>query len=140
MAASLKRLVETVDPRKILLVQVVDAEYLAQQMDVNHPYYKPEQPARMSWSRNCRLFYGEHERGAYLPVYDILRAILVDLKFDGWISAELFNKSLADPSPTVPQDHAHRAAIAWEKIVADFGLNKRIAQPMNLAEAVRAQL
>jgi 4-hydroxyphenylpyruvate dioxygenase len=119
---SLERLVNTVDVRKILYIQVVDAELLSQPLVEGHEFYDATQRPRMSWSRNCRLFYGEQDRGAYLPIKAILKAILVDLKFEGWISAELFNRSLADADPSVPKEHAERAAISWRKIVEDFGL------------------
>ena len=122
MKASLQRLARTIEVKKILYVQVVDAEYLAEPLVESHEYYNPNQHARMSWSRNCRLFYGEHERGAYLPVKEILSAILEDLGFEGWISAELFNKSLTEPSPRVPEEHAQRAAESWQKIVRDFNV------------------
>ncbi|KAK4565392.1 hypothetical protein LTR86_004009 [Recurvomyces mirabilis] len=122
--ASIERLVKTIDPKKIVYVQVVDAEYLAEPLTEGHEYYVEGQAARMSWSRNCRLFYGEQDRGAYLPVKAILKAILIDLKWEGWVSAELFNKSLTSASPTVPAEHAERAAIAWEKMVHDFDLHR----------------
>jgi len=96
----------------------------------------------MSWSRNCRLFYGEEDRGAYLPVYAVLQAILVDLGYRGYISAELFNRSLAKPGAQVPRDHARRAAISWDKIVADFDLDSQMSQSFHSVsvEQPRAQL
>ncbi|EMC98333.1 hypothetical protein BAUCODRAFT_121208 [Baudoinia panamericana UAMH 10762] len=126
--ASVDRLVRTVDVSKIVYVQVVDAEYLTQPLIEGHEYYEAGQPARMSWSRNCRLFYGEQERGAYLPVRAILKAILVDLGFEGWVSAEMFNRTLAEPSPAVPGEHARRAAVAWQKVVVDCKLESCVAQ------------
>ncbi|KAK5698239.1 hypothetical protein LTR97_007200 [Elasticomyces elasticus] len=141
--ASIERLVNTVDPNKIVYVQVVDAEYLADPLIEGHKYHVEGQPARMSWSRNCRLFYGEQDRGAYLPIHAILKAILVDLKFNGWVSAEMFNISLADWRPSVPEQHAHRAAISWEKIVSDFNLaypTKRTRPAIGAPAAPRAQL
>ncbi|KAF2863838.1 3-dehydroshikimate dehydratase [Piedraia hortae CBS 480.64] len=120
MAASLRRLVQDVDVSKVFFVQVVDAAYLSRPLDENHEYYVPGQPARMSWSRNCRLFYGEHDRGAYLPIAAILKAILVDLGYHGYVSAELFSASLFDPSPDTPAEHARRATISWRKIERDF--------------------
>ncbi|KXL51143.1 hypothetical protein M433DRAFT_140882 [Acidomyces richmondensis BFW] len=122
MTASLDRLVRTVDVSKIAYVQVVDAEYLEDPLVEGHQFYDAEQPARMSWSRNCRLFYGESDRGAYLPIKAILKAILVDLQFQGWVSAELFNRSLTDSSPEVPSEHARRAAISWQRILDDLDL------------------
>lgn len=125
MAASLKRLVETVDVKKIAFVQVVDAERLTEPLVEGHEFYNPEQCARMSWSRNCRLFYGEEDRGAYLPVKAILKAIIVDLGYEGHLSAELFNRSLTSADIHVPEEHAQRAADSWQKMVADFGLSQR---------------
>jgi 4-hydroxyphenylpyruvate dioxygenase len=119
---SMERLVRTVDPKKVFFVQVVDGEYLDEPLVEGHKYYNGEQPARMSWSRNCRLFYGESERGAYLPVKQVLEAILVGLGYRGRISAELFSASLVEEGPEVPQEHARRAAESWEKLLNDLGM------------------
>jgi 4-hydroxyphenylpyruvate dioxygenase len=120
--ASMERLVRTVDPKKIFFVQVVDGEYLDEPLVEGHKYYNEAQPARMSWSRNCRLFYGESERGAYLPVKQVLEAILVGLNWRGRISAELFSASLVEEGPEVPQEHARRASESWEKLLRDLGM------------------
>ncbi|CZT16458.1 related to dehydroshikimate dehydratase [Ramularia collo-cygni] len=122
MTASLTRLINTVDVRKIAFVQVVDAEKLTSPLLPGHEFYDPTQCARMSWSRNCRLFYGEEDRGAYLPIKAILKAILVDLGFEGYLSAEMFNRSLVDGDSGVPERHARRVWQSWEKIVEDFGV------------------
>lgn len=138
---SIDKLVKTIDVEKIFFVQVVDAEFLAEPLLEGHPYYNSSQRKRMSWSRNCRLFYGEEN--AYLPIAAILRAILVDLGYSGWVSAELFNKSLTEADPSVPASHAQRAAQSWQKIVEEFNLagrqnssNRAIAA----SPAARAQL
>ena len=144
MAATLKRIVQTVDVKKIAYIQVVDAERLAEPLLEGHEFYDPEQCPRMSWSRNCRLFYGEEDRGAYLPIYAILKTLLVDLGFEGYISAEMFNRSLTAADSSVPEEHAQRAAISWQKIVADFGLARparsaSVSRP-SVEGAPRAQL
>lgn len=122
MQASIVRLVKAVDVKKVFFIQIVDAEKLDKPLVEGHPFYEASQPARMSWSRNCRLFYGESERGAYLPVKDIAKAVLHGLGFQGWVSAELFNRSMADPSSNTPEDHARRGMESWHKLVQDFGL------------------
>jgi 4-hydroxyphenylpyruvate dioxygenase len=76
----------------------------------------------MSWSRNCRLFYGESERGAYLPVKQVLETILVGLGWRGRISAELFSASLVEEGAGVPLEHARRASESWEKLLRDLGM------------------
>lgn len=119
---SIARLLSTVDVSKIFYVQVVDAQRLAEPLVKGHALYNPEQPTRMSWSRGCRLFYGESDRGAYLPVAAISRAIFQGLGFQGWISMELFNSRMADTDPEVPRELASRGATAWAKLVREMKL------------------
>jgi len=122
LAASLGRLKERVDLDKVFWVQVVDAQQLSKPLNDKHPYHIQGQPARMSWSRNCRLFYGEQDLGAYLPIRLVLQTILVDMGFRGCLSAELFNKSLGDPDPRTPEKHARRAAISWRTMMQNLDL------------------
>lgn len=119
---SLHRLLTQVDVRQIAYIQVVDAEKLSSPLVAGHEFYTADQPARMSWSRNCRLFYGEESRGAYLPIEAILKILLVDLGFEGYISAEVFHRDLAAERKDVPREFAERARVSWEKIVRDFQL------------------
>ncbi|KAG8631003.1 hypothetical protein KVT40_000143 [Elsinoe batatas] len=119
---SMQNLVKTIDVKKVFFIQVVDAERLSRPLIEGHEFYDKEQPARMSWSRNCRLFYGEEDRGAYLPVKEITKAIINGLGFQGWVSMELFNRSMSQPSPTVPQEHARRGMVSWSKIQKDTQL------------------
>lgn len=132
--ASMERLVKTVDPKKIVFVQVVDGEYLDEPLLEGHKYYNAAQPARMSWSRNCRLFYGESERGAYLPVKQVLEAILVGLGWRGRISAELFSASLVEEGAEVPQEHARRASESWEKLLRDMGMGAQRRRASSLLQ------
>lgn len=117
---SIARLVAQVDVRKVFYVQVVDAEKLQAPLLPGHPYYDVQQPARMSWSRNCRLFYGEKSRGAYLPVRQIASAFFHDLGFQGWVSLELFNRRMNDEGVEVPEELARRGAISWAKLARDM--------------------
>lgn len=59
---SLVGLVREVDVKKVFYVQVVDAEMLSTPLDESHPFFVKGQKARMSWSRNARLFMCEEER------------------------------------------------------------------------------
>lgn len=126
---SVARMAADLDPAKIFYVQVVDAERLREPLVEGHAFYDPQQPARMSWSRNCRLFYGEKDRGAYLPVKEIASAFFHDLGFDGWVSLELFNRRMADEGPEVPEELARRGAISWRKLVRDMGLAPDLSSP-----------
>lgn len=117
---SIRRLVAEVDVSKVFYVQVVDAERLQDPLVKGHPFYNPDQPARMSWSRNCRLFYGERDHGAYLPVKDIALALFLGLGYEGWVSLELFNRRMADGGAEVPEELARRGAVSWSKLMRDI--------------------
>ncbi|KAF2084972.1 3-dehydroshikimate dehydratase [Saccharata proteae CBS 121410] len=120
--ASIDRLVKTVDAKKVFYVQVVDGERLEKPLLEGHEFHVASQPARMNWSRNCRLFYGEQHLGGYLPVKEITRAFIEGIGFEGWVSMELFNRVMADPDPETPEKLARRAGEAWRKMVVDFKL------------------
>ncbi|KAF1914259.1 xylose isomerase-like protein [Ampelomyces quisqualis] len=124
---SMRRLVDRIGPHKekIFFVQIVDAERLDGPLRQGHPFYNAEQPARMSWSRNCRLFYGEAEHGAYLPVKDVMHAILNEIGFDGWVSMELFNRVMERKDHEVVEELAARAAVSWERLSVDLQLDSR---------------
>jgi 4-hydroxyphenylpyruvate dioxygenase len=121
---SLKAMVQTIDTEKIFYVQVVDGEMLASPLDETHPFHVNGQGARMSWSRNARLFICEEERGGYLPVVDVLKAICDEqtgLGYKGWISMEYFNRSLTEDGENVPLEHARRAMQSWERLTKRMG-------------------
>jgi 4-hydroxyphenylpyruvate dioxygenase len=124
VAASIQRLIQQIGPHKekIFFIQIVDAEYLSSPLRPGHPFYNSAQPSRMSWSRNCRLFYGETEHGAYLPVRDVAQAIMNDIGYDGWVSMELFNRAMERTDEAVVEELASRAGEGWRKFVVDMGL------------------
>ena len=126
---SLKRLVREVDVKKVFYVQVVDAERLTKKLDEKHEFYVEGQKPRMSWSRNCRLFVCEEERGGYLPVLLVLKAICDEkegLGYKGWVSMELFNRSLVEEGENVPREHARRAVASWGKLVQRMGWEGKV--------------
>lgn len=127
---SVRRLVNQIKPHreKIFFIQIVDAERLEQPISPGHPFYNAEQPSRMSWSRNCRLFYGESDRGAYLPVKDVAHAIINEIGYDGWVSMELFNRVMNSREKGVVEELAERAAISWERLVCDLQLDTGLIQ------------
>jgi 4-hydroxyphenylpyruvate dioxygenase len=72
----------------------------------------------------------EEERGGYLPVLDVLHAICDEkegLGYKGWISMELFNRSLTVEGSEVPAEHANRAMESWRKIVQTMGWEDQVA-------------
>ena len=112
--AEMKR---TIDVKRVFYVQVVDAEKMRNPLVPGHAFHVDGQPSRMSWSRNARLF--PFEEGGYLPILDVLHAITDPdgLDYHGWISMELFSRTMTEPQPSVPADHAQRAMASWKKLV-----------------------
>jgi 4-hydroxyphenylpyruvate dioxygenase len=114
MKKSLEAMVKRVDVKKVFYIQVVDAEKMRNPLIEGHAFYAADQPARMSWSRNARLF--AFEEGGYLPVLDATKAIIKGLGYKGWVSMELFSRTMNEPGDEVPKAHAQRAREAWEKL------------------------
>ncbi|KAI9041943.1 sugar phosphate isomerase/epimerase family protein [Aspergillus affinis] len=121
LAASLTRLRERVDVSKIFYLQIVDGERLSAPLNKSHEWHVDSQPCRMSWSRNARLFAFEEDRGGYLPVLETAKAFF-DTGFEGWVSLELFSRTLADTDPATPMRHAQRGYESWRKLVGALGL------------------
>jgi 3-dehydroshikimate dehydratase len=119
---SLLQLVREVDVKKVFYIQVGDAERLAHPLDQDHPFYSEDRPSRMSWSRNARLFAYEEDRGGYLPIELVVRAIVHGLGYSGWISLELFSRELFGSNPEIPLKYAVRAAESWQKMVERLSL------------------
>ncbi|EED12815.1 4-hydroxyphenylpyruvate dioxygenase, putative [Talaromyces stipitatus ATCC 10500] len=120
LKASLDRMRATIDIEKVFFIQLVDAERMKRPLIEGHPWHVKNQPPRMSWSRNARLFAYETDRGGYLPILDIAKTILRDLGYKGWVSMELFSRTMADPDPSVPATHAKRGIDSWKKLSADI--------------------
>ena len=118
---SLQKMRDDLDISKVFYVEIVDAERLDQPLDQSHPWYVDGQPARMTWSRNARLFPFE-ERG-YLPIMDIVKVICGELGYRGHISFEFFSRTLSETHSAVPEEHAARAEKSWRKLVEYMGWN-----------------
>ncbi|KAJ5747340.1 uncharacterized protein N7511_009036 [Penicillium nucicola] len=124
LKASLERMVAEVDTSKVFYIQVVDAERMESPLVAGHPYHVEGQPARMNWSRNARCYMYEEDRGAYLPVEEIAKTLVFGLGYKGWISMELFSRTMAYEGKTVPDDHANRGIASWKKLEERLQLNQ----------------
>lgn len=108
---------------KVFYVELCDGERLARPISKTHEWYHPEQPARMTWSRNARLFPFETDATeaqcqgrevGYLPITDVFDVIL-DAGYMGYISFEVFNRSLNKDGKEVVSEHAERARVSWKR-------------------------
>lgn len=123
---SMKKMVREVDVEKVFYVQVVDGERVRGVLGEGHEFFVEGQKPRMSWSRNARLFVCEEDRGGYLPVLECVRSIMGrvedgGLGYTGWVSMELFNRSLGVPGQHVPKEHAERAVGSWNNLISRLG-------------------
>lgn len=115
LKVSLEHMVRTVDVSKVFYIQIADAEFMDPPILPGHPWEAdPVHPLKMTWSRNGRLFAFE-EKG-YLPVLDITKAVIEGLAYKGWISLELFSRSMAIPGTNVPAEHARRGRESWDRL------------------------
>lgn len=119
---SLELMVKDLDMSKVFYVQIVDAERLTTPLNTQ-TFYDAGLVPRMNWSRNCRLFYGEEDRGGFLPIREIAETFFNKLGFQGWVSLELFNRRMGDKDKEVPEELARRGAISWAKLVHDLKLD-----------------
>ena len=113
---SLDKMSQEIDVSKIFYLQVGDAERLDPPLSHTHPLYVVGQKPRMTWSRNARLFAFEADKGGYLPVMDVVRTIVHGLKYEGWLSMELFHRSLFLKDSTIPAEYASRAAKSFQMV------------------------
>ncbi|ETS73320.1 3-dehydroshikimate dehydratase [Pestalotiopsis fici W106-1] len=124
LSASLERMVREIDLSKVFYIQVVDAERLSAPLVAGHPYHVEGNPARMMWSRNARTFMYEEDRGAYLPVEEVAKTIIHKLGYKGFVSMELFSRTMAEEGQHVPDEHARRGMAAWGKLCKRLELHQ----------------
>lgn len=127
VAASLRELANTPGLLpKIFFIQLSDAERLDPPLSPSHPFYAEEQLPRMQWSRNARLFPCEEHLGGYLPVLDMAKVLFEEIGYRGIVSMEVFSRTMTDPDPSVPRDHAERAMRSWKT------LQKQLKEPKHM--------
>lgn len=120
---SLARMARVLDIDKVFYIQVVDAERMESPLVKGHPFHVDGNPPRMNWSRNARAYVYEEDRGAYLPVERIARTIIHELGYRGFVSMELFSRTMSEAGEGVPEEHARRGALAWKTFEKRLGLN-----------------
>lgn len=111
--------------KKVFYVELCDGEQLDSPLSPSHAWFNEEQLSRMTWSRNARLYPFETDsmeaaaqgrNPGYLPVTQIFDALL-DVGYEGYLSFEVFNRSLNRPDQTVISEHAARVEKSWKRCV-----------------------
>ncbi|KAJ5346297.1 hypothetical protein N7541_008779 [Penicillium brevicompactum] len=115
---SMARLVREIDPDRVLMVQLADGE----RVDPQAPFlHASGMPTLLAWSRNARLFPYEEERGGYLPIREVTETCITRIGYTGWVSMEVFSRTLGDDNPAVPVEHASRAGQSWQRVLKALG-------------------
>ncbi|KAJ5991588.1 hypothetical protein N7522_011795 [Penicillium canescens] len=115
---SMDRLVQEIDPSRVLMVQLADGERVDPQMPFLHA---PGLPTLLAWSRNARLFPCEEERGGYLPIRKVTDACITRLGYTGWVSMEVFSRTTGEDNLVIPDEHAMRASQSWQRVLQFLG-------------------
>jgi sugar phosphate isomerase/epimerase len=92
LRASLYRFLETCPVDRIFYMQLSDAEKLDPPLLPGHPAFEADKDPSILWCLYGRLFPFESEKGAYLPMPDILRVWLREKEWHGWVSLETFHR------------------------------------------------
>ncbi|KAJ7498072.1 xylose isomerase-like protein [Mycena galericulata] len=71
----------------------------------------------MQYLRKARLFPCEEARGGYLPVEAVAKVLLQDMGFRGWISVEVFSRTMEESDPDTPRAHSERGVQSWNTLV-----------------------
>ena len=117
-----KELVAEVDLAKVYYLQIADGERMTSPLISGHKFHVDGQSPRMNWSRNVRLFMYEEEQGAYLPVEEVVRVVIEELGYKGWMSLELFSRTVAEPRDQVPVEHVQRGIQSYRMMCERLGL------------------
>ncbi|KAF2636188.1 AP endonuclease, family 2 [Massarina eburnea CBS 473.64] len=94
LSESLHRLVNTLPLQNLFYVQLSDGEKFDPLYSKEHPWYLEGEDAQFTWSKHARPFPLEKELGGYMPVVEIVRGLVVDMGFKGWVSLETFDRRM----------------------------------------------
>jgi len=103
------------DAEKVFYVQLSDGEFYDPPLKLGHKFWVEGMDSRLVWSRNTRPFPLERELGGYFPVGDVIRAILGEGEFKGWVSFEIFDWRMREKG-FLPDEAAERGWKSWVEL------------------------
>ncbi|KAJ5183608.1 AP endonuclease family 2 [Penicillium capsulatum] len=119
LQASLRRYLDSCPLDKVFFVQLSDGEKFEPPFSVAHPWYQAGEAPQFTWSKHARPFPYESHFGAYLPVAEIAKACIVDKKYTGWVSLEIFDRRMRQ-GDVQPETAALRGMESWKRLNADI--------------------
>ncbi|CZR64392.1 related to 4-hydroxyphenylpyruvate dioxygenase [Phialocephala subalpina] len=116
LEASLTDLVHNCPLERIFYIQISDAELFDPPLGPGHELYNEKDDRRLIWSRKARPFPLEREFGGYFPVAEFVNKCLVEKKWKGWVSFEVFDRRMLEAG-NGPEKAAERGRRSWERIL-----------------------
>ncbi|KAE9365907.1 putative 4-hydroxyphenylpyruvate dioxygenase [Stipitochalara longipes BDJ] len=100
------------DSEKVFYVQLSDGEFYNPPLEKGHKFWVEGMDERLVWSRNTRPFPLETELGGYFPIGEVVKAILAEGGFAGWVSFEVFDWRMRSEK-FMPDEAAQRGWKSW---------------------------
>lgn len=128
LQATTARLLATCPNEKILYLQLSDAERQEQLMFPGHPAHQDGHDPTETWCLYGRLFLLDTERGGYFPLVDFCKALLVDKGWHGWVSMEIFHRTMHEEESS-PEKWARDGVKSWERLKTAISTAKIVSGP-----------
>ncbi|GAD95162.1 hypothetical protein AN2478.2 [Paecilomyces variotii No. 5] len=122
---SLREFVKQFPLEKLLYVQLSDGEKFEPPFSKSHPWYIDGEAAEFTWSKHARPFPLEKELGGYMPLVEVVRGLVIEKGFDGWVSLESFDRRMREER-FKPDIAARRAEESWRKLKKDLAQDKAL--------------
>jgi sugar phosphate isomerase/epimerase len=119
---SLDRFLANCPVEKIFFIQLSDGERFEPPFSKDHPWYVEGEAPQFTWSKHARPFPFEHDKGAYLPVYEIAEAWIRATGFKGWVSLEIFDRRMRDSDSRL-ETAAKRGIESWKTLLEKVRAN-----------------
>ncbi|KAN0090451.1 putative 4-hydroxyphenylpyruvate dioxygenase [Hyaloscypha variabilis] len=103
------------DGEKIFYVQLSDGEFYDPPLGEGHKFWVQGMDERLIWSRNTRPFPLESEFGGYFPIGEVIKSILAEGRFQGWVCFEIFDWRMRDEK-FLPEQAAERGWKSWVEL------------------------
>ncbi|KZT20387.1 putative AP endonuclease, family 2 [Neolentinus lepideus HHB14362 ss-1] len=120
LRASMERFAKECPMDKVFIIQLGDAEKMDPPILPGHPAYQEGRDVAATWAAYGRLFPLEQDRGAYLPLVDILKVWLVEKGWHGWVSLEIFHREMKEEYMG-PETAARRGIESWKNLINSLG-------------------
>lgn len=113
LKASLYETLRLMHPDDVGFVQLSDA---GEMKTVSHEELRRRRKHQAEhWSGVGRIFPLDIELGAYLPMLEIVKTWLVDMGWRGWVSMEIFHRTMEDEARG-PEYWASKGATSWRRL------------------------